>query len=313
MSTQPLRSNLYLILASFAHLTKLILLDPFMFVYSKLLGPTKSSRKFYAGKTVLLTGASSGIGKSLALTLAELGANVILTSRDEEKLNAVAYQCAIINPTGKYNVAVLDMESYSKITTKTLEDILSLYSIKSIDVLLLNAGVSARGSVTDTSIQTYEKIMAINFFGPVALTKAAMPLLSSGGEGASIGVVSTVQGKIGLSLRSSYAASKHAVQGFFDSLRAEVAEQGIRVTIASPGYVSTSLSVNALNGDGSKYNKMDDTTASGMSPSYFSVRFLEAIAKGVADVVIADAKAVLGIYLGAVFPQILAKILKKKS
>lgn len=309
MSTQPFRSNSYLILATVAYLTKLVFVDPFLYIYSLLKGPNKVSKSYYNGKTVLITGASSGIGKSLALTLAELDANIILTSRDEAKLNAVAYQCAIINPKGRYHVGVLDMESYEKITTQALEEILKTFNIDKIDVLLLNAGVSARGSVVDTSMPTYEKLMAINFFGPVALTKAALPLLSTR---ASIGVVSTVQGKIGLSLRSSYAASKHAVQGFFDSLRAEVAEQGISVTIASPGYVSTSLSLNALNGNGTKYNKMDETTANGMSPSYFSIRFLEAVAKGTADIVIADAKAMLGIFLGTTFPQILAKILKKK-
>jgi dehydrogenase/reductase SDR family member 7B len=130
--------------------------------------------------------------------------------------------------------------------------------------------------------------------------------------GGMIGVISSVQGKIGIPYRTSYAASKHALQGYFDGLRAELADKKITVTTVSPGYVNTSLSLNALNADGTKYNKTDETTANGMSPSELSERILLNMADGVADIVIADAKTCIGILLKVLMPQLFASMMKKR-
>ena len=128
-----------------------------------------------------------------------------------------------------------------------------------------------------------------------------------------IGVISSVQGKIGIPYRTSYAASKHALQGYFDGLRAEVADKKISVTTISPGYVNTSLSLNALNADGTKYNKTDDTTASGMDPAELAQRVLLSMAEGVCDVVIADTKTCIAIEMKVLMPQIFASIMAKRT
>lgn len=130
--------------------------------------------------------------------------------------------------------------------------------------------------------------------------------------GGSIGVVSSVQGKIGIPYRTSYAASKHALQGYFDGLRAELSQKHINITTISPGYVNTSLSLNALNADGTTYNKTDDTTANGMDPSELAMKILLNMADGVADILIADAKTRIGVLLKVLMPQLFASMMKKR-
>jgi dehydrogenase/reductase SDR family protein 7B len=129
----------------------------------------------------------------------------------------------------------------------------------------------------------------------------------------SIAVISSVQGKIGTPLRTSYAASKHAVQGYFDSLRAELSPYRIKVTVVSPGYVSTNLSLNAVNADGSNYGKMDATTAGGMSPLIVAKETLLAIARGDADVILADCKTCAAVSAKSSMPDLLAKVLRSKK
>jgi dehydrogenase/reductase SDR family member 7B len=129
----------------------------------------------------------------------------------------------------------------------------------------------------------------------------------------SIGVISSVQGKLGIPFRTSYAASKHALQGYFDGLRAELAGSDICVTTVSPGYVKTALSMNALNADGSKYNKMDDTTAGGMDPEDVARMVLLSMARKEADVILADSKTCIAVQLKALFPEFVAWIMRKRA
>jgi short-subunit dehydrogenase len=145
-----------------------------------------------------------------------------------------------------------------------------------------------------------------------------------------VAVISSVQGKIGIPLRTSYAgttrrqpsphvlfmnhiaASKHALQAYFDGLRAEVESQGVAITVVSPGYVRTSLSLNALRPDGSKHGEMDETTAKGMDPSQVAKDVLRAIVDGERDVVLADAKSKLAIQAKVQFPDLIANVIKMK-
>ena len=274
-------------------------------------------RKYYEGKIILITGASSGIGRELALQLSTLGSSIILSSRDEKKLNDVALECqqSSLSKSQKFLVIPIDMgnynnmEEYWKKCQKALDD----NSLRtSIDVLILNAGISSRGACNETSVNVLEKLMAVNFFGPVALTKCILPGMEEKGSGA-IAVISSVQGKLGLPQRTSYAASKHALQGFYDGLRAEVASKNIRLTTISPGYVKTNLSLNAINGDGSNYGKLDETTANGMSPSVLSKIILKSINENKKDVVVADSKSIAAIQLNSQFPDIAAWIMRKRA
>ncbi len=152
----------------------------------------------------------------------------------------------------------------------------------------------------------------MNFYAPVELTRAILPEMIHRRTG-SIAVISSVQGKLGLPFRSSYSASKHALQGYFDGLRAEVANLGINVTVISPGYVATSLSLNALNSDGSAYGKTDSTTASGMSPADVASRVLSSIAAGEPDVILADSKVMAAIQIKTLFPDLMALLMKKRA
>ena len=128
-----------------------------------------------------------------------------------------------------------------------------------------------------------------------------------------ITVISSVVGKVATPYRTIYSSSKHALQGYFDSLRAEVADLGIKITIISPGYVATPVSMNAINSDGTIYGKMDTTTEHGMSPNECANHILNAIMKESSEVILADMKIILGIQLKTLFPEFLAYLMKKRG
>jgi dehydrogenase/reductase SDR family protein 7B len=146
----------------------------------------------------------------------------------------------------------------------------------------------------------------------ISHTQAVLPSMLERGSGRVV-VVSSVQGKFGLPFRSSYAASKHALHGWFDSLRAEVADSGITVTIVCPGYVATNFSLGAVRGDGTAHGRMDETTASGMSPDALARRILAATATGVTEIITGDLQARAAVVLRALFPEMLAGILAKRA
>ena len=155
-------------------------------------------------------------------------------------------------------------------------------------------------------------IQSVNFYAPVELTRAILPRMINHRKG-SIAVISSVQGKLGLPFRSSYSASKHAIQCYFDGLRAEISDFVINVTIISPGYVATSLSLNALNSDGTAYGKTDMTTANGMLPSEVAYKVLSSIATGKPDVILADFKVMTAIQIKALFPEFMALLMKRRA
>ncbi|CAM9716401.1 unnamed protein product [Heterosigma akashiwo] len=153
--------------------------------------------------------------------------------------------------------------------------------------------------------------MAINFLGPALLTKAVLPTLVSGRG--HIACINSVQGLFGIHHRTTYAASKHALRGYFDALRAEVAFDKIGVTQVYPGYVNTNLSKNAILGDGKNYGTTDQTTASGMDPSYVASAVLMAVSEGRKEVILADAKTKFACLLRGLAPNLLFKILEKRA
>ena len=179
---------------------------------------------YFNNKVIWITGASSGIGKSLALELSKQNTKLILSSRNEAALNAVKNECKTPE-----NVVVLplDLQDYNQMTSKVTKA-LSLFG--TIDILFNNGGISQRSLAKDTLISVDKKIMDINYLGTVALTKALLPHFIEQNKGHFV-VTTSIVGKVGTPLRSSYAASKHALHGFFDSLRAEVYNNNIDVTL----------------------------------------------------------------------------------
>jgi len=258
----------------------------------------------FKSKTIWITGASSGIGRAMALAFSKQGANLIVSARNVEKLNDVKKECQDPN---RVEVLPLDLINYSSFNEKTAT---ALAFFDGIDILINSGGISQRALAKDTALTVDRSIFETNFFGTIGLTKALLPHFISKKSG-QIVVISSVVGKIGTPLRSSYSGSKHALHGFFDSLRAELYDDNITVTLICPGFVNTNVSLNALTGDGSKQNKLDKATAKGLSPDDFAKIALRAIAHKRQEIVIGGFKEKLAVYVKRFFPLLLANIIRK--
>lgn len=259
--------------------------------------------KKFENKVVWITGASSGIGEATAYQFAKEGAKLILSARREDELLRVKQNTGL--PSHQVFILPIDIENIEKISEKAKQ---AIEHFGKIDVLFNNAGISQRGSVLDTDISVYQKIFNLNFFGVIALTKAVLPFMKQQKSG-QIAVTSSVSGKLATPMRSGYCASKHALHGFFDALRSEIYQDNISVTLICPGYIHTNISYNAVAADGSKFGKMDENQANGMSPEECASRIVEAIYKK-RDEVYMGGKEVLGVYLKRFFPRILSKLLR---
>ncbi len=228
-------------------------------------------QNFYREKTVLITGASSGIGEAMSKMLASMGSFLILTSENGTELSRVGEECRKLGAV--VQTKIMD-QSDPVVVDNIIENIIRIN--KQIDVVILNAGISQRDSVNDTEIAVHDKIMQVNFRSNVQIVKKLLPLMLSQGRGY-IGITSSISGKFGFHLRSTYAASKHALHGFFESLSIEYRMQNIFVSIICPGRVRTNISRHALHGDGSTHGKMDKGQSGGISAERCAHQYLKAI------------------------------------
>lgn len=260
---------------------------------------------FFKNKRVWITGASSGIGEALTYAFAQKQAHLIISSRNEQELNRVAAAAAQAG-AASVNVQPLDLAKHDSIP-----GIVEMVSKKvgKIDILINNGGVSQRSLAIETGLDVDKKIMDINYFGTVALTKAVLPGMLTHQLG-HIVTVTSLTGKFGSPYRSSYAAAKHALHGFFDSLRAELSESHIKVTLVCPGFVRTNVSINALTGSGAQLGTMDEATDKGMSPETVAYKILRAIELGREEIYFGG-KEVLGVYLKRFFPAYFSKVIRK--
>lgn len=258
-------------------------------------------------KVVWITGASSGIGAELAVQTAQKGARVILSSRNREQLETVR-DSAGLNAKNSL-VHPLDVSNYKNFN----EDVnIVLDHFGRVDILINNAGVTQRETAASTDISVDERLMKTNYFGTVALTKSILPHFLERGSGV-IAVTSSVTGKFGTQLRTAYSASKHALHGFFESLRAEVDSQGIQVTIICPGFVDTRISHNALKGDGELYGKADEGQLSGMTAAACARRYIKAIEDGKEEAVIAQFRERFAVWLSRFHPPLLRRIIRRSK
>jgi short-subunit dehydrogenase len=260
----------------------------------------------FKNKIIWITGASSGIGKSLAIELSNQGAKLILSSRNIIALEKVRSMC---KNTDNVKIITLDLEKHTTLKVKTEE---AIACFNTIDILVNNGGISQRSLAKETSIEVDKRIMNINYIGTVALTKALLPHFIQKKNGHFV-VTTSIVGKIGTPLRSSYAASKHALHGFFDSLRAEHFKDHISVTLVCPGFVATNVSVNALIGDGSAQRKMDTATKNGIQPEQFAKLMVKAIKNKKEEVHIGGIKEKLSVYVKRFFPKLLSIMVRKLS
>ena len=261
----------------------------------------------FANKVVWITGASSGIGEALAQALAKQGAKLVLSARRIDELQRVKSTLNI----SEENVLIirLDLANTSTIDELT-QRVISKFG--RIDVLINNGGVSQRSLTKDTAIEIDRKIMEVNFFGTVALTKSVLPYLLKQKSG-NIIVISSVAGKFGFYFRSAYSASKHALQGFFESLRMEIYNDNVKVLIVCPGKIHTNISVNALTGNGAKHNKMDESTAEGTSAEECAKQILQAIIKNKEEIYIGGSKERQALWMKRIFPKLFSKIIRKQK
>ncbi|MBL7815558.1 MAG: SDR family oxidoreductase [Saprospiraceae bacterium] len=251
---------------------------------------------------VWITGASSGIGESLAYAFAERGCTLILSARNTSALETVKRNCITAK---SIEIVPLDLSKHDLIDEIVKQ---TVAKVGHIDILVNNAGISQRSLVADTSFEVDKSIINTNLLGTIALTKALLPSMLSRQKGHFV-VISSVMGKIGTPLRSAYAASKHGLHGFFDSLRAEL-HKSINVTIVCPGYVRTDISQNALTEKGLKQGTMDKATEQGLPPQYVAAKILKAIGHNKQEVYIGR-KEVLTIYLKRFFPSLLSIMVSK--
>jgi dehydrogenase/reductase SDR family member 7B len=255
-------------------------------------------------QTVWVVGASSGIGAALASVYARAGARVMLSARRRESLEQQAG--AIERSGGRAEVLPFDIADTSQLGHH-VESALARFG--AIDTIVLCAGIGQHSLAKDTRLDVDRRVMDVNFFGPIALAKAILPTMIERRTGQFI-VISSIAGKLGVPQHSSYAASKHALHGFFDSLRAEAHEHGIRVSIACPGYVNTNISVNALTGDGSPYGRVEEQLQSGMDVEECARTIRRLAAAGREEFTIARGKERLAIPLKRFAPWLASRAVR---
>jgi short-subunit dehydrogenase len=254
----------------------------------------------FRDKVVWVTGGSSGIGEALAVAFSREGARVILSARRAEELERVRRSC---EEPDHHRVVPLDLTDTDAISQAARR-------VGAVDIVVHAGGVSQRSLVAQTDLAVDRKIFDLNFFGTIALTKAVLPSMMARRSG-HIVPISSVVGYIGTPLRSSYAASKHALHGYFDSLRAEVAKDGIAVTIVCPGYVRTNVTRNALTGDGSPLGRMESPHEHAMTPEACARKVLDAVARRKREIVIGG-KETWAVPLQRFFPALMARVVRMK-
>ena len=260
----------------------------------------------FKDKIIWITGASSGIGEALAKAFANEGAKLILSSRRTDELERVKKNCklgddrCLILPLDLHDTSNIDL-----LTKKVLE------KFSRIDVLVNNGGISQRALAKDTPIDIDRKIMEVNFFGQIAITKSVLPIMLKQKSG-HIVVISSISGKFGFWFRTAYSASKHALHGFFESLRLETESDGIKILIAVPGKIKTNISLHALKPDGTKHNLMDKSQEEGMPADECAQLIVDAMKKNKEEILIGG-REIKGVWLKRYFPKMFGRVIRKQE
>jgi dehydrogenase/reductase SDR family protein 7 len=237
----------------------------------------------FHNQVVWITGASSGIGEALAKALSHNGAIVVLSARNVSELNRVRDECIASGVAAdRLLVLPLDVLDYDALP-EAVQTVRKAFG--RIDLLINNAGTSQRSFCLETDLQVYRTLFELNVIAQIALTKAVLPVMVEQGAGHVL-VTASVAGKVGVPLRTGYCAAKHAVMGFFDALRTEVAYLGIKVTTIVPGFIRTNIGTNALTGTGASTGKLDEDIESGMDVTECAGLILQGIANGVEEIAV---------------------------
>lgn len=253
-------------------------------------------------KVVWITGASSGIGEALVYEYNKAGARLIISSRNRDELFRVKTNCK--NPVN-IHVLSLDLENTTALSGKA-EEAIRIYG--HIDILINSGGISQRGLALETDLETEQRLMNVNFWGTTILSKAVLPNMIANGGG-NIVCISSLVGKFGTKMRSAYSASKHALHGYFDSLRSEVYDKKINITIICPGFIKTNVTLNALTANGTPQGTMDSAQENGMLAEDCAKKIVQAIKSNKEEVYIGG-KEVKGVLFKRLFPLRFSKYLR---
>lgn len=256
------------------------------------------------GKIVWITGASSGLGKALAQACALRGAQVILTARRVAELESVRLS---LNHPERHIVVAADITDEMQVR-HAHEQVLNAKG--RIDWLINNAGLSQRALIAETSMQTERAIMEVDYFSQVFLTKTVLPTFLKQKSGRII-FVSSVAGLLGTQYRATYSAAKAAIHMWANSLRAEVANEGIDVSVIFPGFVKTNVSFNALNGEGKPQAKQDEAIENGLEPEAFAEIVVKALLNSEEFIVVGGTKEKIGVWVSRLSPKTLYKMIRK--
>tara|TARA_R110001592_G_scaffold325782_4_gene606248 strand:- start:149445 stop:150236 length:792 start_codon:yes stop_codon:yes gene_type:complete len=260
-------------------------------------------RKNFENKLCWIVGASDGIGKAIALELSQLGANIILSSRNKEKLQDVKDKVSF----GQVFIVPLDLADAKSVEQASVE----VLKLGTPDFVFLIGGISQRDNFLETDLSTGRKIMETNFWGHVKVVEQVLPSMLELAT-SHIVEISSITGKFGYHRRSFYAASKHAVKGFFESLALEYHKHGLRVCVAYPGKIKTDISLRALKGNGDASNQKEEAHEDGMPVEKCAQIILNDVAKQKRESH-PGGKEMLSLHLNRFLPKLLFKILLKKN
>lgn len=259
--------------------------------------------KDLSNKRIWITGASSGIGEALAYELAKFNTHLILSSRRENELERVKSKCE-----GAASVTIVPLDlSIQEDIEKAADKVLA--ELGTVDILINNGGISQRGLTAETDISVDRKIMEVDYFSGVILTKKLLPAMLAQKSG-HIVAISSIVGVFGFPLRSAYSAAKHAIHGFYESLWAENHKDGIDVTVACPGRILTNVSLHALIGNGQEHGEMDHAQANGITAEKCAKKIVKAIRKRKKEVFICR-KDILMVYFRRWFPWLYYTLVSK--
>jgi len=260
----------------------------------------------FKDKVIWITGASSGIGEALALEFARQEARLILSARRADELKRVG----ALTKLRELDLMLLPFDlSDTKNASGLAAQIMNKFG--RIDILINNGGYSQRSEAIETPIEIDRQLMEVNYFSYVALTKAVLPYMKRQKSGQII-AISSIAGKFGFYLRSSYSAAKHALHGFYESLRLETEKFGIKTLIVCPGKIKTNVSFNAVTASGLAHNKMDPSHEEAMSAEECARQIIKGVQNNKEEIFIGG-KEILMIKIRRFFPKLFSKLLRKQS
>jgi dehydrogenase/reductase SDR family member 7B len=261
--------------------------------------------KKYNEKVIWITGASGGLGRELAIALASYNVKLILSARQEEKLRETQKLANL--PAERCLIAPIDLTLIKEEQIKMLGDRI-LLKFGKLDLLIHNASLSQRSLAHETVNEVDRKIMETNFFGPVKMTKYILSSLLKS-PSPQVVIISSLAAKFGVPLRSSYSAAKHALHGFFESMKLEL-DKEIKITFFILGGVKTESAMHALNADGSTHNQLDIWHERNMPAEQCALEIIRKIHSGKDEHVIGKVEK-LALWLKKHLPTVHKKVLLK--